>query len=114
MKKKRKQTPAPAPRIGLDYTPQGRAVERLSYRAFLDPGEASSRWVSELVAAEKWGALEGYCESDAVGCWLAAQFWNGVQEPGFARQKWRDLARWVTSSEEHPGLRDFSRVSETP
>jgi len=77
--------------------------------------QVSTARVSELVASQEWGALEHYCESDAVGCWLAAQFWNSVQEPGFARQMWHDLAGWVVANaDENPGLLPFAAVSEPP
>jgi hypothetical protein len=71
--------------------------------------------VSELAASQDWSALEQYCESDTVACWLAAQFWNGAQEPGFARQRWRDLARWINAHpDEHRGLSAFATVQEAP
>lgn len=71
--------------------------------------------VADLAAAEDWTALERYCETDAVGCWLAAQFWNKVQEPGFARETWRDLAGWIAGhADEHPGLTPFAVVLEPP
>ena len=71
--------------------------------------------VGDLVAADDWSALERYCETDAVGCWLAAQFWNKVQEPGFARESWRDFARWIAANiDGHPGLASFVTVPEPP
>lgn len=71
--------------------------------------------VDDLVADEDWIALEQYCETDAVGCWLAAQYWNKVLEPGFAREAWRDFARWVSAnSDEHPELAPFAKVPEPP
>lgn len=77
--------------------------------------QAPSSRVSELVAGKQWSALESYCESDAVGCWLAGQFWNSAHEPGFARQRWRDLARWIREyPEECRGLGDFAVVAEPP
>lgn len=75
--------------------------------------QAPATCVDDLVANEDWTALERYCEADAVACWLAAQFWNKVQEPGFAREAWRDLARWVSANaDEHPGLAPFATVPE--
>lgn len=71
--------------------------------------------VDEHVTNEDWAALERYCETDAVACWLAAQFWNKVQEPGFAREAWRNLAGWVSANaDEHPGLAPFATVPEPP
>lgn len=71
--------------------------------------------VAELVTAEDWTALEHYCETDAVGCWLAAQFWNRVQEPGFARETWHDFAGWIAAhADEHPDLTPFAAVPEPP
>lgn len=71
--------------------------------------------VSELVTEEDWLSLERYCESDAVGCWLASQFWNKVCEPGLAREMWRDFARWIAANaDEHPGLAQFATVPEPP
>ena len=75
--------------------------------------QASASRVSELVAAQDWNALERYCESAAVGCWLASQFWTGAKDPGFARQRWRDLARWIREhADEHRGLGEFAIVPE--
>lgn len=71
--------------------------------------------VKDLVASQDWYALERYCESDAVGCWLAGQFWNSAQHPGMARQQWRDLARWIKGHpDEHCGLREFAVVHGQP
>lgn len=71
--------------------------------------------VAELVADGDWTKLESYCETDAVGCWLAAQFWGKVQEPGLARQTWRDFASWITDHvDEHPGLASFAKVPDVP
>lgn len=71
--------------------------------------------VVKLVAREDWAALERYCESDVVGCWLASLFWNKVQEPGFARAAWRDFSAWVSeNASEYPSLAAFAVVSEPP
>ena len=71
--------------------------------------------VAELVAREDWLALEEYCETDVVGCWLASLFWTKVQEPGFARSAWRDFAVWAAeNATEHPSLASFWMVPEPP
>lgn len=71
--------------------------------------------VPELLAREDWAALERYCESDVVGCWLASLFWNKVHEPGFARAAWRDFAVWAAeNTSEYPSLASFVTVPEPP
>lgn len=77
--------------------------------------QVPSARVSELVTGKDWSRLERYCESDAIACWLASQFWNGAPEPGFARQRWRDLAHWLAAQpDQHSGLREFATVHEPP
>lgn len=79
------------------------------------PVKQAPATVSQLVTDEDWVSLERYCESDAVGCWLASQFWNRMHEPGLAREMWRDFARWIAANaDEHPGLAQFATVPEPP
>jgi len=71
--------------------------------------------VAELVAREDWAALERYCQTDVVGCWLASLFWGKVQEPGFARARWREFAVWAAENTgEYPSLAAFVNVPEPP
>lgn len=71
--------------------------------------------VADLVEAADWDALEQYCEMDAVACWLAAQFWTKVQEPGQARETWQNLAAWIlASASEYPSLAPFATVPGPP
>ena len=75
----------------------------------------SANTVPELVVREDWAALERYCESDVVACWLASLFWNKVQEPGFARAAWRDFGAWaVENANEYPSAAAFAVVPEPP
>jgi predicted PolB exonuclease-like 3'-5' exonuclease len=77
--------------------------------------QVPSARVAELVASGDWTSLELYCESDAVACWLASQFWNKVQDPGFARAAWRDFAAWINANaSEQRGLMPFATVPEPP
>ena len=58
-----------------------------------------------------WAALEVRCTTNAVACWLAAQFCNKVQAPGSARASWRDLARWIgANAADYPALVPFADV----
>lgn len=99
--------------IKSDATPV--SLRQLCATLSIPVKQAPAAQVSELVAAQDWVSLERYCESDALGCWLAAQFWNFVSEPGFARQMWRDLAVWIAANaNEHPGLIGFATVPEPP
>lgn len=59
-------------------------------------GSPASR-VADLVGAGSWEELEGYCESDAVACWLAFQFRERVEQPGLARSIWHELACWIAA-----------------
>jgi hypothetical protein len=71
--------------------------------------------VAELVRREDWAALERYCESDVVGCWLASMFWNKLHEPGEARAAWRDFAAWAAEHvSEYPSVAAFATVPEPP
>jgi predicted PolB exonuclease-like 3'-5' exonuclease len=71
--------------------------------------------VSELAWAKEWLAIEQYCEADAVACWLAFQFWEGVEEPAHARAIWSDFAAWIEAGPaRHPSLHAFARVLESP
>ncbi|RST30109.1 hypothetical protein HMF7854_04185 [Sphingomonas ginkgonis] len=71
--------------------------------------------VSALVTREDWAALERYCETDVVGCWLASLFWNKVHEPGAARTAWREFASWaVERASEYPSVAAFATVPEPP
>ncbi|URD59927.1 ribonuclease H-like domain-containing protein [Sphingomonas sp. KRR8] len=75
----------------------------------------ASASVAELAAREDWLALEEYCETDVVGCWLASLFWTKVQEPGFARAEWRSFAAWAAeNATEHPSLAAFTTVPRPP
>lgn len=77
--------------------------------------QESASTVAELVARKDWSALEGYCESDVVGCWLASIFWNSIHEPGAARAAWRQFASWAAEhSSEHPSVAAFVSVPEPP
>jgi predicted PolB exonuclease-like 3'-5' exonuclease len=71
--------------------------------------------VSELVQAQEWRALEQYCETDAVACWLAFQFWERVGEPGLARAVWKEFAVWIKANHtNHPHLVAFARAIGAP
>lgn len=70
--------------------------------------------VGELVALSDWPALETYCEMDALACWLAAQFWTKVQDPGLARESWRGLADWIRREPERPSLASFATPPQPP
>lgn len=51
--------------------------------------------VAALAAAGAWEEIEHYCEQDVVATWLLAQHWLCRDEPGFAREQWSKLARWL-------------------
>lgn len=71
--------------------------------------------VPDFVAREDWTAVERYCESDVIGCWLASLFWNKIQEPGFARAAWREFAVWALEhANEYPSVAAFTAVPERP
>jgi hypothetical protein len=71
--------------------------------------------VAELVGYEDWATLEAYCETDAVACWLATQFWNNAMNPGDAREAWRRFADWAeANAAEHPSLAAFINVPGPP
>lgn len=77
--------------------------------------QEAANTVSELVDSQAWAALERYCETDVVSCWLASLFWNKVHEPGFARAAWRDFAFWAAQhAVEYPSLAAFATVPEPP
>ena len=70
---------------------------------------------AEPLSPGDWRLLEECCETNAVACWLAAQFWTEVHTPGRARVRWRDFARWAEAhAAEHPHLLSFAKVSPRP
>lgn len=67
--------------------------------------------VAGLAAQGRWRDVERYCETDAVATWLAAQMWDSAEQPGFGRERWKLLSRWLTSQAlDNPSLTAFCKV----
>lgn len=68
--------------------------------------------VDDLAAQGAWGAIGRYCETDVVATWLAAQLWRSTSDPEFGRQRWDELAAWITG--EQPQLSHLLAFAEPP
>ena len=67
--------------------------------------------VAKLARGGRWLDIEHYCETDVVATWLAAQMWESSECPGFGRERWEALARWLEAMPPgNPRLREYLDV----